>query len=175
MSIKRNRCNCGLTAHSVCSKLCTGEEGHGAKTRCHQEKGKAYIRLIEDRWKAASSDSKPQSVLWRSLMFPGHLLWWRHHGFQCWRSQWYRNGRIPVQESQQRLQDVEQVQVCPPNASYWTASYCALFFDCASHCIRDFFSDTPLQLHISRVESPCCCNWEAQKQLLLWSDRTSKG
>lgn len=31
-----------LTAHSVCPKLCPGEEGHGAKTRCNQEKG-CYI------------------------------------------------------------------------------------------------------------------------------------
>lgn len=32
-----------MTAHSVCAELCPGEEGHGAKTRRHQEKGDHFI------------------------------------------------------------------------------------------------------------------------------------
>lgn len=65
----KNQYNCVLTAHSVCSELCPGEAGHGAKTCCYQEKGNTFL----------SPWVQPRNLLrfWEVfsfVTFPGHLL-----------------------------------------------------------------------------------------------------
>ena len=63
-------------------------------------------------------------------MFLGCVLRWLHHGFQCRCSQRDRHGGVPLQEGQQRLQDLEQVQVYPRHFSHRTAALCFFVHCC---------------------------------------------
>lgn len=59
-----------LTAHSVGAKLCPGEEGHGAKTCRHQEKGDNFT---SPPW-VQRRHLPPFCEVTGLLTFPGHLL-----------------------------------------------------------------------------------------------------